>query len=219
MISYIIYKITAPFGKLYIGQTCDFIRRDYEHGRRLNNTPLSRAIQKYGYNNFTSEIIEEGLTIDEANEREAYWIDFYNTLAPNGYNLHSGGLNHIVSEETRKRMSDSRLGEKNPNFGKHWSNEILDKISKNHADVSGENNPMYGKVNSEEVLKKHSERMTGENNPASKKYIITFPDNHEEIILCLAKFCRQYNLTPQTMSSRGKHKGFKCRYYTEEFKV
>jgi len=51
-------------------------------------------------------------------------------------------------------------------IGRHSSKETRDKISKNHADVSGENNPMFGthRVHSEETIKKMRESHTGKNN-------------------------------------------------------
>ena len=48
---------------------------------------------------------------EEADELETYYIKEYNTLSPYGYNLESGGnKNKILSEETKKKMSISRMG-------------------------------------------------------------------------------------------------------------
>lgn len=87
-----IYKITNNINKkAYVGQSNDIERRFKEHcykgeGSRIL---LDIAIQKYGKENFTFEIIEE-CKIEELNERETYWIKYYNTIE-SGYNLSTGG--------------------------------------------------------------------------------------------------------------------------------
>lgn len=95
-----IYKITNMINnKIYIGQTNEPKRRWQEH-QRLGNTKeeeetklLYQAIKKYGIDNFTFEIIEG--PINNYNEREIYWISYYNTYVANensnGYNLTPGG--------------------------------------------------------------------------------------------------------------------------------
>lgn len=89
-----IYKITNKInGKSYIGQTTDYQRRFREHRNKgygeEPNKPLYNAFDKYGIDNFDFEIIED-LT-ENYNEREKYWIQYYNTLLPNGYNIEPGG--------------------------------------------------------------------------------------------------------------------------------
>ena len=91
-----IYKITNKInGKAYIGQTTDYQRRFREHrnkgGDLEPNKILYKAFDKYGIDNFEFEVIED-LTKDY-NEREKYWIHYYNTLNPNGYNMIEGGTN------------------------------------------------------------------------------------------------------------------------------
>lgn len=97
-----IYKITNLVnGHSYIGQSIDIARRWRAH-RSYNKTevghrPLYRAFEKYGLDNFSFEIIEE---CDKKflNEREQYWINYYDTFY-NGYNLTEGGdgtVNTIV---------------------------------------------------------------------------------------------------------------------------
>lgn len=89
-----IYKITNKInGKSYIGQTTDYQRRFREHRNKgygeEPNKPLYNAFDKYGIDNFDFEVIED-LT-ENYNEREKYWIQYYNTLLPNGYNIEPGG--------------------------------------------------------------------------------------------------------------------------------
>lgn len=93
-----IYKITNLINnKKYIGQTNDPKRRWQEHRNLGYGTEkaklLYQAIKKYGIDNFIFELIEG--PIDNYNEREIYWISYYNTYVANenswGYNLTSGG--------------------------------------------------------------------------------------------------------------------------------
>jgi group I intron endonuclease len=88
-----IYKITNMVnGKIYIGQTTDWKRRFSEHKARgygqESNKILYLAFDKYGIENFNFEVIEE---CENYNEREKYWIKYYNCILPNGYNMTEGG--------------------------------------------------------------------------------------------------------------------------------
>ena len=92
-----IYKITNLINKKsYIGQSLDIHRRWKREIDDANNPsshsydyPLMRAFRKYGIDNFNFEIIEE-CDIANLNEREMYWINFYDTFF-NGYNQTLGG--------------------------------------------------------------------------------------------------------------------------------
>jgi HNH endonuclease/NUMOD3 motif-containing protein len=64
---------------------------------------------------------------------------------------------NIVKDETRQKMSDNHAdvsGENNPMFGKKHTESTRITMSENHADVSGENNPMFGLTRSEETKAK-----------------------------------------------------------------
>ena len=77
-----IYKITNDINnKIYIGKTTrDIDTRFWEHQKKNGNSKsaIRDAINKYGVNHFTIEKIEE-CPVDKLNERERYWIAFYNT--------------------------------------------------------------------------------------------------------------------------------------------
>lgn len=78
--------------KVYIGQAINTHKRFISHcSRAINkdNSPIHDAINKLGKENFYYEILES--QIENYNEREKYWIKFYNSLVPNGYNLLEGG--------------------------------------------------------------------------------------------------------------------------------
>ena len=88
----IIYKITSPSGKVYVGQTMrSFEKRVAEHKRESSCcTLIKRAIDKYG-DEMNYELIEENVPQEQLDEREIYWINHFNSLAPDGYNCTTGG--------------------------------------------------------------------------------------------------------------------------------
>ena len=112
-----IYKIENKInGKFYIGQSIDIKTRWYNHRKDLNgnrhyNEHLQNAWNKYGENQFIFSIIEE-CTVDNLDEREIYWIDYYNAMdGAYGYNMTLGGQGlhgYSWSDEEKQRLSDIR---------------------------------------------------------------------------------------------------------------
>ncbi len=94
----IIYKATNKINnKIYIGQTIKTLEeRIYHHVYRANHsldithTHFINAIRKYGEENFIWEVIDKGENQEELNEKEIYWIKYYNSVN-NGYNIQDGG--------------------------------------------------------------------------------------------------------------------------------
>ena len=113
----LIYKLTSPDKKSYIGQTIKtFEKRMSSHkwaSSKLDKLDgcryLNNAIRLHGWDNFTKEIIHEcDEELLDAKEKEC--IEHYNTLAPNGYNLMIGGnSNKHYSEETKQKMREIAL--------------------------------------------------------------------------------------------------------------
>ena len=87
-----IYKYTSPSGKSYIGQTTySLYERAGLQGRCYKNCSVFySAIQKYGLENFTVEILAE-VPINKLDETESKYIQQFNTLLPNGYNYYAKG--------------------------------------------------------------------------------------------------------------------------------
>lgn len=91
-----IYLITNNVNnKVYVGQTIQTLKKRfnghccYSKTDRSNNMYIKRAIHKYGKDKFTIHLLEE-CSIDKLNEREEYWISFYDSYRT-GYNLTLGG--------------------------------------------------------------------------------------------------------------------------------
>lgn len=93
---WLIYKHTSPSGKVYIGQTRKGVAERWRSGRGYTYNPRTRfsyAIKKYGWDAFLHEIIEDNIESQAlANQREKYWISYYNSYDFNyGYNMTIGG--------------------------------------------------------------------------------------------------------------------------------
>lgn len=90
-----IYKHISPSGKFYIGAT------RYTWEKRAGKSPLSEyrksspvffnAIQKYGWENFTHEVLEDNIPDEMLFERERYWIEKLEAIGEKGYNCLRGG--------------------------------------------------------------------------------------------------------------------------------
>lgn len=108
-------------GKKYIGITSKIPRKRWENGKGYKGQRFYLAIEKYGWNNFEHEILFKDLTIEEANEKEIYLIEKFKTQSPNGYNISFGGdgtRGFKISEESKKRMSESHIGYKHTDESK-----------------------------------------------------------------------------------------------------
>ena len=82
-----IYKIENLINhKKYIGQSVHIERRWVEHCLPSSTSEIAKAIKEFGKENFSFEVIEK-CQPEELNEKEFYWITFYDCIVPNGYNV------------------------------------------------------------------------------------------------------------------------------------
>jgi group I intron endonuclease len=186
---YIIQNITN--NKIYVGQAKNLKKRWQGHRDKTNNgdtRPLYNSMRKHGFDKFEMNMIEEFDNLDDCNEAEEFWIQFFQSQNKEiGYNIAFGGNNHAhtsetkaklskirtgikASEETKKKMSEARQGEKNAMFGRKHSDETIVKMRQAKlGKYEGENNPFYGKTHTEETRKILSENhiglQAGESNP------------------------------------------------------
>lgn len=121
-----VYKYTDKHnGLIYIGITSRTLKERWQSGYGYKGNPrLHHAIQKYGENNFVKEILIEGLTQEEAFQKEIELIEKYHARNPKiGYNLSIGGSAPMFgrhhSEETKQLFSKTRKGKNNSFYGKH----------------------------------------------------------------------------------------------------
>lgn len=107
-----LYRLTNKITLMvYIGKSIEFNKRMGHHKNSKNKTYISRAVRKYGWENFKVEKIIVNVPEEDLNNLERAYIAVENTKAPNGYNLTDGGegvSGVVFSEESRKKMSESR---------------------------------------------------------------------------------------------------------------
>ena len=123
-----IYKITNKINnKIYIGQTIKTInlrwQRHYTDAlSNRTNTKFAKAIRKYGKDNFIIEEIDTAQSKEELNQKEIYWINYYNSILE-GYNSVDGGgdsntYKYKTEEEMKKikeKIRQTKIKELNPN--------------------------------------------------------------------------------------------------------
>ncbi len=164
-------------GKRYVGDhSTDIIDDGYMGSGKI----ILRALKKYGKENFKKEILENFETKQEAFNAQEKYINKYNTLAPNGYNLSPTGgteMGGILSEESRRKISEtlsiSNKGRKLSEFHKKqlsiakkgikFSKEHKEKLSKSKK---GKPSFFLGKKHSDETKKKISIAGKGRKHPS-----------------------------------------------------
>ena len=181
--------------KHYVGQTTQsrVERRWQSHchlKKKLKNPPLiGLAISKYGKENFTFTVIAMCSSQSELDELEKKYINEYNSLAPNGYNLMDGGATgYVFHDETLEKMSKAKLGKSLPEDTKkkmsdsHKSRWAADSLRKQRSKQTKDawKDPAYrNKISSSQHKRWESE----ENRTAASikaKEIMT--DSHKSLI-------------------------------------
>lgn len=166
-----VYKITCLVtGEFYFGSSFNAKSDSYwGSGRKIRE-----RISKYGKENFVKEILGEFYDRVEAHQVENQYIKQFRhdvKCLNQMLNRHFGSF----SEETCTKKSAAQLGEKNHNFGKHFSEEHREKLSaanigkhrteetrsRMSAAKCGEKNPWYGKHRTEESRAKMSSAHIG----------------------------------------------------------
>lgn len=161
-----IYKWTNPKGRVYIGQAENLLERkeDYRYLSRINRQPrIYRSVKKYGIKAHIWEI-KEYCSIEHLDEKERYWQEFYDVIGPMGMNCvlkEVGEKRRILSEETRKKMSESSLGFRHSEETKKKMGDIHrgKKLSPEHIEAIIKANT--GRIHTEEEKRKRSKSQTG----------------------------------------------------------
>ena len=196
----IIYMVKNKInGKMYIGQTVRGLeQRTREHitvaNRNIDNTYFHCAIRKHGADNFNWTRLHTCDNIEELNKLETYYIGLYDTYE-NGYNLTLGGngsVGYEVSENTKRKISESLKGKNNPNYGK-----------------VGKDSHWYGRRHTEETKKKMSktQREKGKGRGTGRKHT---EETKRKISLNHAR-CPSYGMLGKKHSKEAKKKLSKAR--------
>jgi group I intron endonuclease len=168
-----IYKITNEInGKCYIGFDISYpkrIKQHYNDSKRGVNSPLCNDIRKYGWENFTKELLYQSWDIVHCLKNMENTFIVENESYINGYNRTLGGNGSLGSprkkSEQWKSKHSKRMLENNPRKGYKFSEKEKQRHSKFMKEyyeknpdkiLFGEKNSMYGKKHSVEWRKKHS---------------------------------------------------------------
>lgn len=131
----VIYKITNPLGKIYIGQTKNYTQRLYNYSNPNSNQigrKLYNSIKKYSWEQHKVEVIQilenspdvQGIL----DNLEIYYIEIFNSVKK-GLNLTYGGNGGKPSQETINKRIASKTNkilqyDLNNNFIKEWGGLI-----------------------------------------------------------------------------------------------
>lgn len=189
-----VYKTTNIInGKVYIGS---HITKNIHDDYLGSGKYLKQAINKYGRENFTKEVLYVFDNRADMNSMERSLVNEAFVKDRQTYNATVGGSGggniHLVGKTDRY-------------------DEIIQKISRANT----------GKVRSNECKELHRKLRTAQSNPKnakslSKTWLIIRPDGTEEVITNLTKYCRDNKLDARTMNKVGngqrkQHKHFSVR--------
>lgn len=136
----VIYKLTSPSGKCYIGQSTH-VRSRFNSYKSVNSIKdqdkIYKALTKYGVNNFLFEIIDIAENKIEIDNKEIFYIELYDSVK-NGYNLQYGGGNGKSSEETKLKLSKSKkqLFLDNPELKRKYIERTIARNKLGHSEES-----------------------------------------------------------------------------------
>lgn len=196
----VIYCITSPSGKRYIGQSWNHEKRWRDY-RNLHFVPpvLMKAFQKYGTGSFIFEVIKDNLyTQADMDYFEDYFILKYDSIKY-GYNCKRGGLGGLHTEETKRKISESLKQSNHPIHGSNHAEETKRKISETKTGVNlPKDSPHFSdkfSLNMSKIKEKY-------------EYTIVSPDGETFITKNLKQFCKDNNLHQSNMQrvASGKRK-------------
>jgi len=165
-----VYKtINLINGKMYVGQT-RYPERVENQTYKGSGKLILRAFNKYGFQNFKSEILSYARDCNEIDELEISNIRDLNTGVPSGYNIAEGGnkgghlLKHATAEMKKEycsKISIALRGKTPWNKGKRMPEHIGKIVSEANKKQTGVNSKMFGKSHSRESKDKISKGNTG----------------------------------------------------------
>jgi len=157
---WVIYKITNPNGRVYIGKTSNISNRinQYRYKSHKNQMLIYRSIEKYGWDAHTFEIIDKFKSnVNYCSGKEMFWIRTYMSNykkypEQKGMNLTDGGegtIGYKVTDEMKKKIGDFHRGKQHL-LGFKMSKETL---AKRRASVLGKPlNPQKVKIRTEKMI-------------------------------------------------------------------
>lgn len=201
-----VYKLTNLLtGACYIGQSWNVEQRFTQHRQARGNYVVSRALRKYGAENFAFELIAslEDTTQEALDALEVHWIQHFRAVGT-VYNVRDGGSRGKHSEETKRKMGVAKSGQV-------FSDEARARMSESHR----------GKTQSEETKEKHRQAWLGQQHSAESKELMSAAQRGREVSDTTREKLRAIRVgkkhTPESLAKmQGLHVGFR---HTEEVKA
>ena len=213
----VVYKITAPNGKSYIGQNITSVhaglkaksdrvslslriyglkdRVKQHRSKNSNCILLKRSIAKYGWENMKLEILLR-CSIEHLDFYEKQMIKAWDTLAPNGLNCTTGGeAGKKLSVQTREKVSEG--------LRRHYEHNT-------HAQKG-----KPGRPPSNETREKIRDRLTGSKHPKSDKQKMKLKIQANGYVGLHKETGKYQAIIPKSWTQNGKKKGLGL-YQTEE---
>lgn len=185
--------------KKYIGKSVRIEKRLAEHKRAKTNMAISKAIREYGPDSFSYEILEL-CSEDMLDDRESYWIDYYNTYSGNGYNAAPGGegaphpvklsesdIDKIINELQNSSLLLSDIAKKY-----RVSRETISSINLGKSRIKNINYPIRQNHFGINVIPDKQELINTilANNTCFK----TVADKYGVTRQCIVTWCKRYNI-------------------------
>lgn len=186
-----IYKITSPSGRIYIGQSKNIEKRlSYYSGLQcVEQRKIYASLVKYVWEKHTFEILEI-CSYSDIDEREKYWISYYNSSSDANLNILHGGkgsAGRVWNRELRDKLRDANIGRKQSpetiqkrilaNTGKKRTEETKKKMSeaskgkkRSQESINKMIASKKGVKQSEELIEKTRQRMLTNNPFKGKKH-------------------------------------------------
>lgn len=210
-------------GKIYIGITSRIPEDRWgKDGRCYKSSPhFYSAIQKYGWDNFEHNILFTNLTKEEACLKEQELIKFFNSMDRNfGYNSTSGGEFFTMNEETKQKISQKMMGNKN-GLGHPCSEEKKRKISE--AQKGREFTEEHKQKLSEAAKQRHvpcseeKKKILSQNYPNKKRvYCEELNTIYESVQECARQIGAPATNISKVCRGKGKTvKGYHLKYYDD----
>lgn len=200
-----IYKTTNLLnGKIYIGQS--IFEPDQKPNYLGSGGKLKNSIKEFGIGNFTREILESDITHTKIlNEREIYWISYYNSTDPDiGYNILKGGQYESQRQAIKEACNrPSELERKSKESKKLWSDSDYQKR------VTESNRKTWSDP---ELKKKHSELK--KQNYLDPKYKESLKLSAENMEILECPHCKKSMKKNHAMSKHFDN----CIYHTDLIK-
>lgn len=211
--------VNSVSGKVYVGSTTrSFKRRWREHRSALQcntheNPYLLAEWCKYGKERFSFDILEEATDIDAIFALEQKWLDHFRqsqTVYNMGKIAKHPTQGRPLSEEHKQKIRETKLGSKNPMYGKDFTPEHRRNLSLAHKGQKRSEEAKrkmrltwIGRKHTEEAKQKMRLAKLGwENTSAAKPYPAFVNEQTGETISAgfnLSKLCRQKGLCSTNM--------------------